>query len=211
MPATALAGGSGPSFCPMLLVPIISTTTLGSVSPSNSPFWRRHKTCCVRSPEMPKLAALSGPNVASKIFFCGLFRQPSVIESPAKSTSKPPFFASSTNASWRLTQPPVLGAAFSPGWSWRSRANARRVIVFMARMLPEGRTSCQLSRGGLYSRRQEEPTGHEYSDRDPHGAPGPGDRLCRRDEKSLREVHRQGRRRGPPRRLDHLRQSVRWL
>ena len=58
MAVTPLAISSA-VFEPELLVPIIRTTTLGWI-PSTSPCSSRQRTCSVRSPPMPKLAALRG-------------------------------------------------------------------------------------------------------------------------------------------------------
>ena len=83
-----------------LLVPIIRTMSLGWI-PSSSPLRRRQITCSVRSPLMPKLAALRGAKYLSQTAFPPP-RQPSVMESPMKSRSTPPALATLRNSSWRL-------------------------------------------------------------------------------------------------------------
>src|SRR6185436_1177225 len=113
-----------------LLVPIMTTATLGE-KPSSSPLRRRQITCSVRSPLMPKLAALSGAKNLSQIALPPL-RQPSVIESPTNRRSMPPAFATFRNSSWRFrsfsTGIVVLGPFPCAAATIMTRARRRKIM-----------------------------------------------------------------------------------
>src|SRR5262245_32420977 len=84
---------------PVLLVPIISITALGW-KPWPSPFFSPHRTPCVVSPEIAKLAVLIPPKYLSYIaLFASGDCQKSVMESPSRSRSMSPFLAISTKPS----------------------------------------------------------------------------------------------------------------
>src|SRR6266545_3267780 len=118
---------------PVLFVPIIRTASFG-LMPSSSPLLMRHRTCSVRSPPMPKLAALSGAKCFSQVGLAAPPRQASVIESPRKSRSTSPFLAMATKPSCRFIQP-------ASGWPplADARRRGRRRVLLLPRHAAAGR------------------------------------------------------------------------